>query len=249
MALYWLKEFVKLAVLPPTGPLLLSFIGFVVARKRPRGGRVLILGGVVLLAFLCIPAVGGLLVRSLNRLPPFDVAKASDAQAIVILGGGTRRHAPEYGGTTANSITLERVRYGARLARTTGLPILVSGGPVGGERPEAPLMRDILTDEFGLPVRWVEARSRDTHENAIQSAEILRQSGVKSVILVGHAFDFPRTTGEFAAAGVDAIAAPIEIPPVGPTAFRDFLPSATGLRLSYYALYEILANVALRVTR
>jgi uncharacterized SAM-binding protein YcdF (DUF218 family) len=248
MTLFWFKEFIKLAVLPPGGPLLLALIGLIVARRRPRGGRALILVGVVSLALLCIPAIGGLLVRSLDRSPPFDVANAGGAQAIVILGGGTRRYAPEYGGTTANSITLERVRYGARLARATGLPILVSGGPVRGERAEAPMMRDILENEFRVPVRWVESRSRDTHENALRSAEILRQSGMRRVILVGHAFDFPRTTAEFAAAGIDAVAAPIEIPPVVPTTLRDFLPSVTGLRLSYYALYEILANAAFRLS-
>ena len=52
--------------------------------------------------------------------------------AIVILGGGVRRHAAEYGGDTLGQLTLERVRYGARVARLTGLPVLVSGGSVFG---------------------------------------------------------------------------------------------------------------------
>ena len=53
---------------------------------------------------------------------------AADAEAIVILGGGTRRNAPEYGGDTLGRLTLERVRYGAQVAKLTALPVLVTGG-------------------------------------------------------------------------------------------------------------------------
>jgi hypothetical protein len=36
----------------------------------------------------------------------------------------------EYGGDTLGRLTLERVRYGARVAKKTGLPVLVAGGSV-----------------------------------------------------------------------------------------------------------------------
>jgi uncharacterized SAM-binding protein YcdF (DUF218 family) len=243
MAMLWIKALVKWLVLPPAGPLLLALAGLALLRRRPRPAYALIAIGVLSLALLSIPAIGGLLVRSLDRSPPLDVARVSGAQAIVILGGGTRRYAPEYGGATLGAITLERVRYGARIARATSLPVLVSGGAVRGAPPEALLMRNVLADEFGVPERWTETRSRNTHENAVQSARLLQSAGVQRVILVGHSFDFPRTRAEFAAAGIDTIAAPIGIPPAVPTAVGDYLPSVAGLRLSYYALYEILANV------
>ena len=161
-----------------------------------------------MLVLLSMPAVGGLLIRCLDRTPAFDVANRGNAQAIVILGGGTRPYAPEYGGATVGTITLERIRYGARLARATGLPVLVSGGAVRGAPPEAVLMRNVLVYEFGVPVRWLETRSRNTHENAVKSAAILKGSGIERVILVGHSFDFPRSRKEFEAAGIDVIPAP-----------------------------------------
>jgi uncharacterized SAM-binding protein YcdF (DUF218 family) len=65
---------------------------------------------------------------------------------------------------------------------------------------------------------------------------------VKRVILVGHSFDFPRVRNEFEAAGVDVIPAPMGTPSRAPVQVRDFLPTPAGLQLSYYALYEILAN-------
>ena len=237
MTFLWLKLLVKALILPPTGPLLIVFFGYVQSIWRPRAGRILVAIGVGALALLCMPAVGVLLIRCLDNSPPLDLAKAHDEQAIVILGGGMRSHALEYGGPTMNTLTLERVRYGARVARATGLPILVSGG---ASPPEAIAMRNALVDEFGLPVRWIEARSRNTHENALYSARMLKASGINRVILVGHRFDFPRSRAEFQLAGIESLAAPIGVTSVE---FDDFIPSAHGLSLNYYALYEILANV------
>jgi uncharacterized SAM-binding protein YcdF (DUF218 family) len=246
--LEWIKHGVKFVVLPPTGPLLLVLLGIAIAGRYPRRGRLIALAGVLALWLLAAPAVGDFLVRLLDRSPALDLAHAVRAQAIVILGGGTRGYAPEYGGATVSAMTLERVRYGARIARATGLPVLVSGGSVRRLPPEALLMRKVLVDEFGVPVRWVEARSRNTHENAVNSAAILKANAVSRVILVGHSFDFPRTRHEFEAADIAVIPAPIDIPVATPSTFTDFLPSAQGLQLGYYACYEILANVLYRVT-
>jgi len=246
--LYWLKQVVKFVALPPVGPLLVVLAGLVVAGRHPRAGRRTAYAGVLMLWLLATPAVGGFLVRCLDRSPPLDAVAAAPAQAIVILGGGTRRFAPEYGGVTVSAITLERVRYGARIARATRLPVLVSGGAVRGAPPEAVLMRNMLLHEFGVPVRWMEPHSRNTHENAVDSAKLLDEAGVHRVILVGHSFDFPRSRKEFEAAGIDVIPAPIAIPPSAPSQVGDFLPSAAGLQLSAYATYEILANVLFEIT-
>jgi uncharacterized SAM-binding protein YcdF (DUF218 family) len=240
-----LRLIAKLLLLPPMLPLILGFAGVAISRRLPRSGRALMLGCLGLLTVLAMPATSDLLVRAMDRSPPLDLTKAKDAQAIVILGGGTRLYAPEYGGATLSTITLQRVRYGARIARATGLPILVSGGSLRSAPPEAILMRDALVHEFGTPVRWVERRSRNTHENAYRSARILERDGVARVILVGHSFDFPRSRIEFERQGIEVIAAPIDIPQPDPDDVGDFVPSAAGLQGSYYALYEILANLAL----
>ena len=241
--LFWLKQIVKILALPPVAPLLLTIAGLAMIRRRPRAGRRIAVLGVATLWLLATPALGDFLQRCLDRTPPLTLARAADAQAIVILGGGTRRFAADYGGATISGITLDRIRYGAWIERATKLPILVSGGAVRGAPPEAILMRDILENEFGVPVRWIESDSRNTHENAVDSAKILTEAGVKSVILVGHSFDFPRSRKEFEAAGIHVIAAPIAIPPAVPHEFGDFVPSPYGLSRSYFVLYEMLANM------
>jgi uncharacterized SAM-binding protein YcdF (DUF218 family) len=229
--------------------MLIALFGIAMLGRHPRQGRALALAGILLLLMLAMPGVGALLGQTLDRSPPLDLAQARTAQAIVILGGGTRLHAPEYGGATLGRLSLERVRYGARIARETGLPILVAGGAVGKHKPiEAMLMRDALVREFSVPVRWIETRSRDTHENAVNAAAMLKASGVTRAILIAHSFDVPRATAEFRLAGLEVIPAPTFIPPRVPDAVGDWLPSAAGLETSYYALYEIFGNALFHLT-
>ena len=122
-------------MLPPTGPLLLALAGLALLGRRPRLGRALAWLGLGALLVLSLPLVSHALLRSLEA-PALDLRRPGEAQAIVILGGGIRRNAAEFGGDTLARLTLERVRYGALVARTTRLPVLVSGGSVfGGTRP------------------------------------------------------------------------------------------------------------------
>jgi uncharacterized SAM-binding protein YcdF (DUF218 family) len=247
MTAEWIRQLVKLSVLPPTGLLILVYVGVAIAGRRARLGGTLAIASLVMLTLLAMPVVGGLLVRSFGAVAPLETSRIANAQAIVVLSGGTRRHAAEYGGPTVGTLTLERLRYGARLARQTKLPVLVSGGRVHNAPPEALLMRDVM-QEFGVQVRWVETRARTTHENAVNSAAILKANEVQRVILVGHSFDFPRSRKEFEAAGIQVIPAPIDIPSEAPLEWGDFWPSFGGLRLSYYATYEILGNALFDIT-
>jgi len=245
---FTLKAIAKALVLPPAGPMLLAFVGLLVRRHWPRAGRVLIWTGALSLVLLCLPVVAWLLARPFD-MRPLDYAEAKRAQAIVILGGGTRRRAPEYGGDTMARFTAERVRYGARVARQTGLPVLVAGGSMPDvQSSEAAIMREVLEAEYGVAVRWTEDRSRNTHENARFSAALLRADGVATVVLVAHAMDMPRARAEFASAGIATVAAPTGLAAAGPIRLMDFVPSAPALQASHDALYEILANVVLVVS-
>ncbi len=92
----------------------------------------------------------------------------------------------------------ERIRYAARLAKASGLPVLTSGGLHYGTPPsEARIMAQSLLDDYGVPVRWEEGRSRTTWENARFSAEMLREAGIRRVILVTSAIHMPRSIWSF----------------------------------------------------
>jgi len=243
----WVKAVLKAIVLPPCGPLLVSLGGLAMLRRHPRTGRVLAVLGVSTLLLLSLPAVAWLLVRALYDGPVFDIADARTSQAVVILGGGIRR-APEFGGDTMNRLTLERVRFGARVARLTGLPVLVSGGSTYGATAEALLMRNALRDEFGIEVQWVEVASRTTAENAAFSAGMLRAQGISRVVLVTHSFDVPRAGAEFATHGIETVPAATNVPAPRMDSVTDFLPSMSALQESYYALYELLADAVRRAS-
>lgn len=237
----WIKTLAKAIVLPPTGLLLVALLGLAIIRRHPRGGRILATAAVIALAVLSMPIVARGLVRLLDDSPPLDLATAKSAQAIVIPGGGVRRNAVEYGGDTLGRLTLERVRYGARLAKQTRLPVLVTGGSVTGTTvPEAVLMKEALESEYDVKVRWVEDRSRSTRENAVYSATLLNRERVTHVILVVHSFDSTRATAEFSRAGIVTVPAPTGIPAPN-LEWTDLMPSVAALQTSYYICYEALA--------
>ena len=241
---FQLKAIAKSLLLPPTGLLLVALIGLAVIRRHPRAGRTLATVAVATLLALSMPIVASGLVRLLGDSPPIDLAVAKTAQAIVIPGGGVRRNALEYGGDTLGRLTLERVRYGARLAKQTGLPVLVTGGSVFGDTvPEAVLMKEALESEYGVTVRWVEDRSRNTQENARNSAEVLKVDGFATVILVVHSFDVPRAKALYASSGFNVLVAPIGIPQRDLHLPEDLLPGMAALVTSFNACYELIALI------
>lgn len=238
----WRKVLAAL-VLPPVGPLVLAIAGAALLGRRPRLGRALLWSGLGLLVALSTWTVAGGLLRLVDDSPPVTLAQARSAQAIVILGGGVRRNAPEFGGETVGHLTLDRVRYGALVARATGLPVLVTGGALGSARSEADVMRETLEREFGVPVRWTEDRSRNTRENAQFSAARLEREGVKRVLLVAHGFDMRRARAEFTAAGLEVVPAPTYVAGDGEFELTDLVPNVSALQASYVALYELIANL------
>ena len=234
-------------MLPPTGPLLLALAGLALLGRRPRLGRALAWLGLGGLLVLSLPLVSHALLRALEA-PALDLRRPGEAQAIVILGGGIRRNAAEFGGDTLARLTLERVRYGALVARTTRLPVLVSGGSVFGGTAEAALMKRALEQEFNVEVRWSEERSRDTRSNAAESASILLPLGIKRVLLVTHGFDVPRAGAEFATAGFQVTPAPTFVAAERFGFYpEELLPSMSALQGSYYAIYELLAEALRRL--
>jgi uncharacterized SAM-binding protein YcdF (DUF218 family) len=243
--MFYLKKLLALLILPPLGPLLLVAAGLLLWPRRPRLGRTLAWSGVALTLLLITPYTVGLLAEPLERIPLPDGAALRQAQAIVILGGGRSRNAPEYGGETVNRLTLERLRYGVRLARAGDLPVLVSGGAPSGGTPEALLMRDALERDFALRVRWTESASRDTAENANFSARILRGEGVTRVLLVTHALHMRRARDEFEANGLQVIPAPTGFVhgKGGSEAFFGALPSASSAYAGWLASHEWLGNL------
>lgn len=217
-------------------------------RRHRRSGIALAAAGLLIIYALCTPLLAGWLERSTYGADYTPTgALPADVQAIVILGAGTVDNLVDYDGQTVSALALERLRAGARLAKAAARPVLVSGGVVWHGAPEAVLMAEALA-EYGVPVRWVEPRSRDTADNARESAALLGAAGIRRVALVTHAFHMRRSMEEFRRAGLTPLAAPTMIKAAaGEVNVLDFVPGTHAFQQSRIALHEWLGWLALRL--
>ncbi|MGH8689595.1 MAG: YdcF family protein, partial [Burkholderiales bacterium] len=130
-------------ILPPAGPLLIAIAGLVLIRRHRRLGVAASASGIALLWVLSLPIVGSSLLRPLEP-PPVARNDLARAEAIVVLGGGVIDYSAEYAGPVLGYQSWARVRYGAHLARESGLPILLTAGTPYGKVPEAEVMASVL---------------------------------------------------------------------------------------------------------
>jgi uncharacterized SAM-binding protein YcdF (DUF218 family) len=235
--LFGLHVLLRTLVLPPVSPLLVGIAGLLCWRARPRLGMALCVVCIVTLWALATPFLADVLGRSAEGYPALDPAHLTPgqarAQAIVVLGGGVRRGAPEAGGD-APSVTADlRLIEAAKVARVTHLPILISGAA-----HEAAAMRRFMEEDMQLPVRWVESASKDTRENARFSAAILDKEDIHRIILVTSSMHMVRAAAEFTAAGFDVTAAPAEMVTLDEPGVLTLIPSALALYRSHVAVYE-----------
>jgi uncharacterized SAM-binding protein YcdF (DUF218 family) len=239
----------KALLLPPSNLFLVAAAGLLLRVRWPRLGWTLLASSAVGMLLACTPFCSGFLLRTLEPRVIATLAPSQDmADAIVVLAADEDPFAPEFSGPTAGGLTLERLRYGAKLQRETGLPLLTSGGALRpGHEPMGLIMKRILSEEFGVEARWCESRSRTTWENAEETAKLLSPGGVEQIVLVTHAWHMPRARAAFEAAGLQVVP--------GATGFRarprlqpgDILPSPRALAETYLACHEWLGVLYYRL--
>ncbi len=247
------KPLVSALLLPPLPLLVLVLVGARLMFRRRLLAWLLVLLGVLGTWLGTTAAVADALTFWLVHPPPAlsesEIAdlKRAPRTAIIVLGGGRRALAPEYGVSALHARSIERLRYGLWLARETGLPVGYSGGLGHGALPgptEAEIAARVAEREFGRPLRWQEADSRDTHENAVKTVALLEPQGIERIVLVTHGYHMRRTLANFerAASGVQMsfVAAPMGLPTGGARRLSDWLPSAYGFEITRIALHEWL---------
>jgi uncharacterized SAM-binding protein YcdF (DUF218 family) len=216
---------------------------------RDRLLRRLSLLAALLLYLLSTDLVSGLLIAPLeDSSPPLgradpatEPAAGDGAGLIVVLGGGSTRGSPEYGGRLALSDSgLRRAAYGAELHRRLGLPLLYTGGaPLEGPGAESEASAAVafwLAQGIAPGSISLEEESRDTAENASLSAGL---AGGWRIILVTSAFHMPRSLLSFRRAGLDPVPAPTDYRrDRGGLGWPDLLPRAGALETTSLALHE-----------
>jgi uncharacterized SAM-binding protein YcdF (DUF218 family) len=148
-----------------------------------------------------------------------------------------------------------RLRYAVWLSRQTGVPVAATGGrgwgaPDPAIPPEATRMAEIAQAEWGVPLRWTETASRDTHENAVDTLALLRPDGIRELVLVTQGLHMPRALREFRAAAAQPASAAIRLTaaPMGQAYAASslavaWLPSGEGALRMHEVLHEVLAGI------
>lgn len=242
---WFATNFISAFLLPPLSLLLILLTGIVLHRRRPKLARRLVIASFAILWVASTPFVADAALHLLEAKTAPLASHPQGAAAIVILGGGSYFHAPEYAGQdTVGEATLVRLRYGAKLQRTYKLPILLTGGkPLGNASSEAQQMRSILEQDFQIPVRWTEDSSDNTYENARYSYQTLQKSGITKICLVTHGWHMPRSAAAFRRAGFEVVEAPTAFTTRYRTDLLAFIPHAGALRNSSIFVHEAIGLI------
>ena len=265
-----IRNFVAELLMPPGIWILIALLAIMLLNKKKIWQKSVVIACLLLIWITSTTAFANWFVRVTDHLmhwpKPVDISQITtqnltktqppDApQAIVILGGGKRRGAlelPEYGYSDVSKESMERLRVGAKLAKQTGLPVLLTGGAPDAtskdDLSEAAVMAMVMKNELGVTAKWTESQSNTTSENAKLSAEILKKEGIKKVYLVTHFWHTPRAQRAFEKEGLQIV--PIahgyqyknqfEINKLTPV---DFLPSSSGVLRIRQIWHELIGQI------
>jgi uncharacterized SAM-binding protein YcdF (DUF218 family) len=122
------------------------------------------------------------------------------ADAIVVLGCRL------FAGGRPSERLRRRMRLGVGLYHEGAAPLLVMSGGGAGPAAEAAVMRD-LAREAGVPetALLLEPESRNTFENATNTARLLQEAGKSRIVLVSDRLHLPRAVRLFRQAGLDVV--------------------------------------------
>jgi uncharacterized SAM-binding protein YcdF (DUF218 family) len=154
-------------------------------------------------AALVLPIISAIFIYSYGQ-----VDRAAPADAIVILGAGTRRD-----GTPSYSYT-RRIRHALKLYAQGYAPRLICTGGYTQQHPvsEGAACAAMLR-AHGVPERAIfyESRSRNTEENALYTHQIMAANGWQHVLLVSDSYHLFRAEAMFRAHGLTVSSSPAQL--------------------------------------
>jgi len=256
----FLSKLLPLFVYPLGLTCILIAISIILQRYRSLSNILLIIALVNIWLFSTTPISSGL-ARSLEwrYLPSAEIPTADVA---VVLGGGTEAHLYPRPSVEVNSAG-DRVLYAARIFQSGKVKhILLSGGEITWLKDTQSTPADemaALLLELGVPSEalWLEDQSKNTYENALFSAEILKDNVVDKVLLITSAIHMPRAVALFQKQGVEVIPLPVDYSVTSNDTTSNnqdwigqllgWLPSAGNLNTSTNALKEYLGLLIARL--
>ena len=236
-------------------PLTWAFVALAFALRPAATRRAKIAATAGALAILYVfsnEMVAELVWRSLERGAASTYRPGANYDAVIVLGGVADRGRDSDYALSYNE-NVERVLAAYEVMRKGDARYaLFSSGPLnppGRAASEADLMAEQLA-RWGIANESlvVEPRSRNTRENAVESAAIVRERGWQRLAVITSAFHMPRAIGCFHAVGLypDALPVDYRAPPAGVPELS-LLPRADSLARNTAALREFAGRLIYRV--
>ena len=255
MSIY-LEKLLPVFVFPLGLALVLCLIALALSlAHRHRATRVLLAIIVIGLWIASMPAFAGLVTATLEEQHPATmVAAAPTSDVIVVLGGGIASSSGRELAEASFGKAADRLGQAYALWRAgKGRLILISGGNLpwdNKDKPEAALAAEML-EAAGVPPESViiEGDSRNTHENAVNTATLWREKGFRTGFLVTSAAHMPRALATFHAAGLDLTPWPAAFQIQGPLVQNifDLMPDPTALAMTSSSAKEWLGLLVYRL--
>lgn len=199
--------------------------------------------GLAILYLFSTEPVANALLRGLESSARATARWTAPYDAVIVLGGvvDQKPAVPNY------TDAADRLLAGFDLLRTgRARYALLAGGRAAEDNPlpeSVVLERQLESWGIAADRIAVDDRSRNTHENAIEVARIVRLKGWTRLLLVTSAFHLKRAAGCVRRAGLDFDTWPVDFRSYDPTRFTgSWLPRADSLAESSTALREYLGR-------
>lgn len=246
-----LSKLFDLLLAPLTWSLLLVAGGFLLRRRRrpPLAWALAVASSAVLWLF-SMPVVADALMRRAEASAPRTYRAEEIYDAVIVLGGVVQLRETWMDNGRDLGGAAERVTRALELLREgKAREVLLSAG--GPEPAEARQLAAMLERWGVAPDRIVlENGSRNTRENAVESARVVAEHGWKRLLLVTSAKHMARSLGCFHRAGLFPDALPVDYrggARGAAAALESWWPRAADLELSTDALREAAGRVVYRV--
>lgn len=233
----------------------LGLIGLILMATRfVRTGRRLAVAALLLLAIAGLSPLGNALILPLEeRFPAWDSSKGAPT-GVISLGGAIDTVVSPVRGEVALNEAAERLTAIAELARRYPQARVVftggSGRLIRDDASEAEFAVRLF-ESFGIAKERItlEAKSRDTEENARFTRDLIQPRPGERWLLVTSAHHMPRAVGVFRAAGYLVEAFPVDYRTRGAIdLLRPFATLGDGLRRTDTATREWVGLLAYRLT-
>ena len=241
--------FISKIFAPFSVPLTYIFIFLVIAlayyRRKPRLGRTCLLLAVLLVMICGTNPLPDVLIRTLESRYQ-RMASLPQVDAVIVLTGIVVLDL-----TTPTDIEfgegVERILAGIKLIKAGyGKFLIIAGGSgdlLDQTKREAVLLRQFAIEQ-GVPAAQIliDADSRNTYENAVNTKKMMAQQQLASSLLITTAAHLPRALGCFEKIGLAPIPYPVDFraEPTPSYDVRDLLPSAGALKNTEFALHEYI---------